>query len=87
MKIPFAFAALLAATPALAHPVLMVSIDGLRPGEVLEAQQRGMVLPHLTEFLTKGSYSTGVHNVLPTLTYPNHTTLITGVSPGLHGIY
>jgi predicted AlkP superfamily pyrophosphatase or phosphodiesterase len=87
MKIPFAFVALLAASPAFAHPVLMVSIDGLRPGEVLEAQQRRMVLPHLTEFLTKGSYSTGVHNVLPTLTYPNHTTLITGVSPGLHGIY
>lgn len=87
MKISFAFAAtLLAASPALAHPVLMVSIDGLRPGEVLEAKQRGMALPHLGEFLVHGSYSTGVHNVLPTVTYPNHTTLITGVWPALHGI-
>jgi predicted AlkP superfamily pyrophosphatase or phosphodiesterase len=85
-------AALLAATPVLptqafAHPVLMVSIDGLRPGDVLEAKARGMTVPHLSEFLTKGSYSTGVHNVLPTLTYPNHTTLITGVWPTVHGIY
>lgn len=75
------------AAPAFAHPVLMVSIDGLRPGDVLEAQQRGMTLPRLGEFLTKGAYATGVRNALPTLTYPNHTTLITGVWPALHGIY
>jgi predicted AlkP superfamily pyrophosphatase or phosphodiesterase len=88
MKISFAFAAtLLAVSPALAHPVLMVSIDGLRPGDALEAQQRGMTLPHFSELIARGSYATGVHNVLPTITYPNHTTLITGVWPALHGIY
>jgi len=39
MKISFAFAAaLLAATPALAHPVLMVSFDGLRPGDIVEGK-------------------------------------------------
>ncbi len=27
-----------------------------------------------------------MRNVLPTVTYPNHTTLITGVAPALHGI-
>ena len=94
MRFSFAIAALLAATPALllaapagAHPVLMVSIDGLRPGDVVEANQRGIAAPHLTEFLTRGTYATGVRNVLPTLTYPNHTTLITGVWPAQHGIY
>jgi predicted AlkP superfamily pyrophosphatase or phosphodiesterase len=87
MKIPFAFAAaLLAATRALGHPVLMVSFDGLRPGDVVEGKQRGLTLPHFSEALAKGSYSTGVHNVLPTVTYPNHTTLITGVWPSVHGI-
>jgi hypothetical protein len=31
-----------AKTPAPAgHPVLMISIDGLRPGDVIEAEQRG----------------------------------------------
>ena len=87
MKISFAFAAaLLAATPALAHPVLMVSFDGLRPGDVVEVKQRDLTLPHFSEAMTKGAYSTGVRNVLPTITYPNHTTLITGVWPAIHGI-
>ena len=27
-----------------------------------------------------------MRNALPTITYPNHTTLITGVWPSLHGI-
>jgi len=78
--------ALAAVQPAIAHPVLMISIDGLRPGDVLEAQQRGLNLPNLTAFLTQGSYARGVVGVLPTLTYPSHTTLITGVSPAKHGI-
>ena len=87
MKIPFALAAaLLAATPVFAHPVLMVSFDGLRPGDIVEGKQRGLALPHFSEAIAKGAYSTGVSNVLPTITYPNHTTLITGVWPSLHGI-
>ena len=34
----------------------------------------------------EGSYATGVVGVLPTLTYPSHTTLITGTAPARHGI-
>ena len=72
--------------PALARPVLLISIDGLRPADVIDAQRRGLTLPNLTAFLTNGSYARGVVGVLPTLTYPSHTTLITGVSPARHGI-
>lgn len=71
---------------ALARPVLLISIDGLRPADVLEARERGLNLPNLTAFVTNGSYARGVVGVLPTLTYPSHTTLITGVSPARHGI-
>ncbi|WP_420384021.1 alkaline phosphatase family protein [Novosphingobium sp.] len=78
--------ALVAVQPAVARPLLLISIDGLRPADVIEAQQRGMKLPNLTAFLTQGSYARGVVGVLPTLTYPSHTTLITGVSPAKHGI-
>ena len=80
--------ALLAVTPlpALAEPVLLISIDGLRPGDVLEADKRGLALPNLRRFLTGGAHASGVTGVLPTLTYPSHTTLMTGVSPGKHGI-
>ncbi|MGA1806018.1 MULTISPECIES: alkaline phosphatase family protein [Sphingobium] len=80
--------ALLAITPlpALAEPVLLISIDGLRPGDVLEADKRGLALPNLRRFLTDGAHASGVTGVLPTLTYPSHTTLMTGVSPAKHGI-
>lgn len=74
------------ATPAFARPVLLVSIDGLRPGDVIEAEKRGLKVPNLRRFVTQGSYATGVRGVVPTVTYPSHTTLITGASPARHGI-
>jgi len=74
------------AEPALARPVLLISIDGLRPGDVLEADKRGLKVPNLRRFLTEGGYATGVRGVLPSVTYPSHTTLLTGASPARHGI-
>jgi predicted AlkP superfamily pyrophosphatase or phosphodiesterase len=71
---------------AHAAPVLMVSIDGLRPADVLQADQRGLKVPSLRKLMSEGVYATGVRNALPTVTYPNHTTLITGVWPAKHGI-
>ena len=77
---------LLAPVSALARPVLLISIDGLRPGDVLHARERGLKLPNLTRFLHEGSYAEGVTGVMPTLTYPSHVTLLTGVSPAVHGV-
>lgn len=77
----------LLAGAADAGSVLMISLDGLRPADVLEAQKRGYTLPNLTAFVKQSAYATGVKNVLPTVTYPDHTTLITGVWPAKHGIY
>ncbi|MCW1381376.1 ectonucleotide pyrophosphatase/phosphodiesterase [Novosphingobium sp. KCTC 2891] len=79
-----AFAAVPAA--ASARPVLLVSIDGLRPGDVLEAEKRGLKVPNLRRFVKEGASATGVTGVLPTLTYPSHTTLMTGTAPARHGI-
>ncbi|RJG52731.1 alkaline phosphatase family protein [Sphingobium terrigena] len=73
-------------TTALADPVLLISIDGLRPGDVLEADKRGLSLPNLRRFVTQGAHAAGVTGVLPTLTYPSHTTLMTGTTPAKHGI-
>ena len=51
------------------------------------SSQRGIKLPTLGKLITEGGvYATGVRNVLPTVTYPDHTTLITGVWPSRHGI-
>ncbi|WP_088182264.1 alkaline phosphatase family protein [Sphingobium sp. Z007] len=87
-KVALLLSALTAFTPsaALAEPLLLISIDGLRPGDVLEAQKRGLSLPNLRRFLTDGAHASGVTGVAPTLTYPSHTTLMTGVSPATHGI-
>ncbi len=79
-------AAAFCAAPAAAEPVLLISIDGLRPGDVIEAEQRGLELPNLRRFVTDGSYATGVVGVLPTVTYPSHVTLLTGASPARHGV-
>ncbi|EQB14731.1 nucleotide pyrophosphatase [Sphingobium quisquiliarum P25] len=89
MKKAAPFLCLLAAAlpaTALAEPVLLISVDGLRPGDVLEAEKRGLSIPNLRRFVKEGAYASGVTGVLPTLTYPSHTTLITGTAPARHGI-
>ncbi|MGC1461636.1 MAG: ectonucleotide pyrophosphatase/phosphodiesterase [Terracidiphilus sp.] len=75
------------ALAAHAAPVLMISIDGLKPEYVTQAAARGMKLPFLRTLIQNGSYAEGVIGVWPTVTYPSHTTLLTGVSPAEHGIY
>ncbi|MGA7710830.1 MAG: ectonucleotide pyrophosphatase/phosphodiesterase [Rhizomicrobium sp.] len=77
---------LLAFAKAQAAPVLLISVDGLRPADVLDADSRGIKVPTLGKLVAEGLYATGVRNALPTVTYPNHTTLITGVWPSRHGI-
>lgn len=77
---------LLAWSPLCAEPVLLISIDGLRPGDVIEAAERGLKIPNLRRFVTEGAYATGVKGVLPTVTFPSHVTMITGASPAKHGV-
>jgi predicted AlkP superfamily pyrophosphatase or phosphodiesterase len=67
--------------------VILISIDGLKPEYVLDARAHGLKIKNLRGFLRDGAYSTGVHGVVPTVTYPSHTTMLTGVAPATHGIY
>jgi predicted AlkP superfamily pyrophosphatase or phosphodiesterase len=67
-------------------PLVLISIDGLKPDYVLEADKYQLQIPNLRRLLSEGAHATGVRGVLPTVTYPSHTTLITGVSPARHGI-
>jgi predicted AlkP superfamily pyrophosphatase or phosphodiesterase len=73
--------------PAHAPLVLLISVDGMKPEAVLDAQSHGLKVPNLRGFMTEGLYASGVRGVLPTLTYPSHTTLLTGASPAKHGIF
>ncbi|MFN7183264.1 MAG: alkaline phosphatase family protein [Thermomonas haemolytica] len=79
---------LFSALPALAagRPVLLISIDGLRPQDVLQPPPGTPPLPQLRALARDGMYAEGVVGVLPTLTYPSHVTLLTGTWPRSHGI-
>jgi predicted AlkP superfamily pyrophosphatase or phosphodiesterase len=67
--------------------LVIVSVDGLKPEYVTAADLHGANVPNLRKFLTQGAYAEGVIGVIPTVTYPSHTTLVTGVWPATHGIW
>ncbi len=67
-------------------PVVLISIDGLKPDYITQADQHKLKVPNLRRILTEGAYAKAVTGVLPTVTYPSHTTMVTGVSPSKHGI-
>ena len=68
-----------------ASPVLMISVDGLRPSDAL-THDPSLKIPNIRALIKNGAYATETIAVLPSLTYPSHTTLVTGVSPAEHGI-
>ena len=72
--------------PTFAAPVLMISIDGMKPEYVTQADRHGLKVPFLRSLIRDGAYADGVTGVWPTVTYPSHTTLVTGVPPAAHGI-
>ena len=67
--------------------LVVISIDGLRPDYITAADEHRAKVPNLRRFLKEGTYADGVEGVVPTVTYPSHTTLVTGVWPATHGIY
>jgi predicted AlkP superfamily pyrophosphatase or phosphodiesterase len=67
--------------------LVVVAIDGLRPDYITDADAHGAKVPNLRRFLKQGAYAVGVVGVVPTVTYPSHTTLVTGVWPAKHGIF
>lgn len=79
---------LVVAGPALAERpadhVVLISIDGLRPEFYLDERWPA---PMLRQLVAQGAHAKGVLGVFPTVTYPSHTTIITGTRPDRHGIY
>src|SRR6185295_7178045 len=49
--------------------------------------QFNLKIPNLRRYLREGAHASSVRGVLPTVTYPSHTTMMTGVWPARHGIY
>lgn len=63
--------------------IIMVSIDGLRPEFYLSNEFEA---PNLKRLASIGAMAQGMVASFPTVTYPNHTTLVTGLPPAEHGI-
>ena len=61
--------------------VLVVVFDGLQP-----AQVRHDLMPNLASFADDGVTFANHHPVYPTVTRANASSMVTGVSPGVHGI-
>lgn len=84
------FALAISAIPSFsqtaAPPLVLISIDGMKPEYVTQAEAHHLQIPVLRGFLTKGTYAEGVVGVVPTVTYPSHTTIVTGVWPSQHGV-
>ncbi|HJQ70466.1 MAG TPA: alkaline phosphatase family protein [Blastocatellia bacterium] len=66
--------------------VIMISIDGLVPDYYTEPAKLGLKVPNLVKLKLGGAFATGVEGIYPSVTYPAHTTLVTGVRPATHGI-
>jgi len=66
--------------------LVLISIDGLSPESYRNPDALGLAIPNLRDLARTGASASGVPGVLPTVTYPSHTTLVTGVPPRVHGI-
>lgn len=64
-----------------ARPVILVSIDGFRA----EYLDRG-VTPNLARLAAGGVRAVAMRPSFPSITFPNHYTLVTGLRPDHHGI-
>lgn len=83
-------AAALSAQFSSARPiqhVLIVTVDGMKPETYTEPDTHGLKVPTLREMVRNGASSQGVQSVMPTVTYPSHTAMVTGANPGTTGIY
>lgn len=91
---PFGFAGIvvasLLAAPSLAAKasprVVMISIDGLRPEVYLDPAGQGLRMPNLVALCRAGACARAMTPVFPSVTYPAHTSLVTGTRPAEHGI-
>ncbi len=71
-------------SPPPAEHVYMISVDGLRPEFY---RDDSWPAPTLQWMAREGASADSVRSVFPTITYPAHTTIITGALPARHGIY
>lgn len=68
------------------RPVAVISVDGLDHRYLRDSDRLGLKIPVLRRLMREGEWADGVVGVFPTVTWPSHTSMITGVTPAVHGI-
>lgn len=66
--------------PVTEH-VIVISLDGLRADAIASSGAR--TLPRL---MREGAYSLEARTILPSITLPSHTSMLTGATPEMHGV-
>jgi predicted AlkP superfamily pyrophosphatase or phosphodiesterase len=66
--------------------IVLISVDGMPPDYYTAPEKLGLRVPTLTMMKQGGAYADGMEGVYPTVTYPQHTTMVTGLRPAAHGI-
>jgi predicted AlkP superfamily pyrophosphatase or phosphodiesterase len=62
--------------------VILISVDGMPPDYYIAPEKLGLRVPMLTMMKQNGVHAEGMEGVYPTGTYPQHTTMVTGLRPG-----
>jgi hypothetical protein len=76
-------AAMAAAQTGAGRHVIVVSLDGFSAYALRDA---AIPLPVLRRLMAEGGFADGLVPVNPTVTWPNHTTMVSGVGPAGHGV-
>lgn len=71
----------LSAEERIRPPLILIGLDGFRPDYL----NRGRT-PTLSALAAKGALSLSMRPAFPSLTFPNHYTLVTGLPPDRHGV-
>lgn len=67
--------------------VIVISLDGLDARYLQRRDEFKLKIPALRRLMTEGVTARGVESVYPSVTYPAHTTIVTGVLPSKHGVF
>jgi Type I phosphodiesterase / nucleotide pyrophosphatase len=87
LKFSAAFLLIAAAAAAQQRPKLvLLSVDGLDQRYLSDRDKLGLSIPNIRKLLAQGEWADGVVGEIPTITWPSHTTMLTGVPPAVHGI-
>ena len=70
-------------SPDKSRHIVLISLDGF-PSWALDDPY--LPVPTLRRLAARGALAKGMRPVNPTVTWPNHTTLVTGVTPAKHGV-